>query len=199
MQFDLAITNGTVATAGDIVRCDVGIKDGKVAALGSGFTGQEAIDASGKLVLPGGIDSHVHIDEPPFYGVRSVDEMTAMAKAGDGDLFALSRDAFATLLPALPGARVLDGGFQHTGIASAVPRGRAAALKIFGDFVERAKKSGVVRRALDKAGFTDAEIWDIAAVAAFFNMSDRMASAVDLMPNREYHFRARAEPGAAPG
>jgi polar amino acid transport system substrate-binding protein len=90
--------------------------------------------------------------------VRSVDDMTAMARAGDGDLFALSRDAFATLLPALPGARVLDGGFQRTGIASAVPKGRPAALKIFGDFIERAKSNGVVRRALDRAGFADADV-----------------------------------------
>jgi polar amino acid transport system substrate-binding protein len=90
--------------------------------------------------------------------VRSVDDMTAMAKAGDGDLFALSRDSFATLLPALPGARVLDGGFQHTGVASAVPKGRPTALKTFGDFVERAKASGLVRRALDRAGFVDAEV-----------------------------------------
>ena len=90
--------------------------------------------------------------------VRSVGEMTDMAKRGDGDLFALSRDAFATLLPALPGARVLDGGFQHTGIASAVPKGRPAALRIFGDFVQRAKASGLVRRALDNAGFADAEV-----------------------------------------
>lgn len=90
--------------------------------------------------------------------VRGVDDMTAMARAGDGDLFALSRDAFATLLPGLPGARVLDGGFQHTGVASAVPKGRPEALKIFSGFVERAKKSGVVRRALDRAGFLDAEV-----------------------------------------
>jgi polar amino acid transport system substrate-binding protein len=90
--------------------------------------------------------------------VRGVDDMTAMARAGDGDLFALSRDAFATLLPALPGARVLDGGFQHTGVASAVPKGRAAALKVFGEFVEQAKRSGLVRRALDRAGFADADV-----------------------------------------
>ena len=90
--------------------------------------------------------------------VRSVDDMTAMARVGDGDLFALSRDAFATLLPSLPGARVLDGGFQHTGIASAVPKGRPEALRIFGGFVERAKSSGVVRRALDRAGFGDADV-----------------------------------------
>ena len=90
--------------------------------------------------------------------VRGVDEMVAMAKAGDGDLFALSRDAFATLLPALPGARVLDGGFQHTGIGCAVPKGRSRALALISAFVAHAKASGVVRRALDRAGFADAAV-----------------------------------------
>jgi polar amino acid transport system substrate-binding protein len=90
--------------------------------------------------------------------VRSVDDMTAMAKRGDGDLFALSRDAFATLLPSLPGARVLDGGFQHTGICCAVPKGRPKALALFADFIEWAKGAGIVRRALDAAGFADADV-----------------------------------------
>jgi uncharacterized peroxidase-related enzyme len=47
------------------------------------------------------------------------------------------------------------------------------------------------RQALRDAGFTDRDIWDIAAVASFFNMSNRMASAVDMRPNREYHAQAR--------
>jgi uncharacterized peroxidase-related enzyme len=47
------------------------------------------------------------------------------------------------------------------------------------------------REALRKAGFADRDIWDIAAVASFFNMSNRMASAVDMRPNREYHAQAR--------
>ncbi len=42
-----------------------------------------------------------------------------------------------------------------------------------------------------KLGFTDRDIWDIAAVASFFNMSNRMASAVDMRPNHEYHAQAR--------
>jgi uncharacterized peroxidase-related enzyme len=50
------------------------------------------------------------------------------------------------------------------------------------------------RQALRDAGLTDAEIWDVAATAAFFNMSNRMASAIDMRPNREYHFLDRAEP-----
>jgi uncharacterized peroxidase-related enzyme len=47
------------------------------------------------------------------------------------------------------------------------------------------------RAALRALGFTDRDIWDIAAVAAFFNMTNRMASAVDMRPNGEYHGMAR--------
>src|SRR5258708_21677190 len=49
--------------------------------------------------------------------VASVDLMTEMAAAGIGDAFALSHDSFAGLLPKLPGARVLAGHFQQTGIS----------------------------------------------------------------------------------
>ena len=47
------------------------------------------------------------------------------------------------------------------------------------------------REALRRAGFTDRDIWDIAAVAAFFNMSNRVASATDMRPNSVYHSQAR--------
>ncbi len=47
------------------------------------------------------------------------------------------------------------------------------------------------RDALRRAGFSDRDIWDIAAVAAFFNMTNRLASAVDMRPNRPYHGQAR--------
>jgi uncharacterized peroxidase-related enzyme len=47
------------------------------------------------------------------------------------------------------------------------------------------------RQALRDAGFSDRDIWDIAAVASFFNMSNRMASATDMRPNAEYHAQAR--------
>jgi polar amino acid transport system substrate-binding protein len=90
--------------------------------------------------------------------VPSVDLMTEMAGAGRADAFALSHDSFAGLLPKLPGARVLPGHFQQTGIAVAVPKGRPAALKIASSLIEDVKKSGVVRRALDRAGFKDAEV-----------------------------------------
>jgi uncharacterized peroxidase-related enzyme len=47
------------------------------------------------------------------------------------------------------------------------------------------------RIVLREAGFTDRDIWDIAAVASFYNMSNRMASATDMQPNPEYHGQAR--------
>jgi uncharacterized peroxidase-related enzyme len=47
------------------------------------------------------------------------------------------------------------------------------------------------RARLRKAGFSDRDIWDIAAVAAFFNMSNRVASATDMRPNTVYHGQAR--------
>lgn len=90
--------------------------------------------------------------------VPSVDQMTEMARAGQGDAFALSHDSFAGLLPKLPGSRVLAGNFQQTGIGVAVPKGRAAALAIVSGLLADAKKSGLVRRALDAAGFKDAVV-----------------------------------------
>jgi len=47
------------------------------------------------------------------------------------------------------------------------------------------------RARLREAGFSDRDVWDVAAVASFFSMSNRMASAVDMRPNREYHGQAR--------
>jgi len=90
--------------------------------------------------------------------VPSVDQMTDMASKGQGDAFALSHDSFSGLLPKLPGARVLPGNFQQTGIAVAVPKGRTAALRIVSEWLETAKSSGLVRRALDAAGFSDASV-----------------------------------------
>ena len=59
---DLAIRNGTVVTAAEIAGQDIGIKDGKIALMGPEVPQAESeIDAEGMFVLPGGIDSHVHI------------------------------------------------------------------------------------------------------------------------------------------
>jgi dihydropyrimidinase len=74
MTFDTIITNGTVVTASDTFACDVGIRDGRIVALADSLSGtDEVIDAKGLLVIPGGIDSHVHLDQPGAPGVVMAD------------------------------------------------------------------------------------------------------------------------------
>jgi uncharacterized peroxidase-related enzyme len=64
------------------------------------------------------------------------------------------------------------------------------------EFVEKlteqpAKIVDADRQGLRDAGFSDRDIWDIASTAAFFNMSNRVAAAIDMLPNPEYHAMAR--------
>jgi dihydropyrimidinase len=87
MGFDTIIKNGTVVTATDTYIADVAIANGKVSAIGADLalsgTGQSAakiIDASNKLVLPGGIDVHTHLDMP-FGGTTSADDFETGTRA----------------------------------------------------------------------------------------------------------------------
>lgn len=74
-KFDLVIRNGIVTTAAEQVQCDVGISGGKIAALGHGLErGSDEIDVSEKLVLPGGIDSHCHIEQMSSMGIMNADD-----------------------------------------------------------------------------------------------------------------------------
>jgi len=89
-QFDLAIRGGTVVTASDRYRADVGIRDGRIAAISDSIPdAAEVIDATGLLVLPGGIDSHVHISQPSGEGIVMADDFasaTTTAAAGGNTL-----------------------------------------------------------------------------------------------------------------
>jgi polar amino acid transport system substrate-binding protein len=89
---------------------------------------------------------------------RSVDELTGMLKAGTVDAIALSRESLTSLSATLPGARILDGNFHASGVGGAVAKNRAEALEYLSAFIEEAKASGLVRRALDAAGLTNATV-----------------------------------------
>ncbi len=78
MRFDTIIKNGTVVTASDTFKSDVGICDGKIAALaGCLDNAHEIIDATGLYVMPGGIDSHVHIAQPSGDGIVMADDFSS--------------------------------------------------------------------------------------------------------------------------
>ncbi len=74
-EFDLLIKGGTVATAADTFAADVAIKDGRVAALGHDLgSGSREIDATGMLLLPGGIDAHCHIEQESSTKIMTADD-----------------------------------------------------------------------------------------------------------------------------
>jgi dihydropyrimidinase len=83
MGFDTIIKNGTVVTATDTYIADIAVANGKVPAIGANLPVDNAskiIDASGKLVLPGGIDVHTHLDMP-FGGTTSADDFETGTRA----------------------------------------------------------------------------------------------------------------------
>lgn len=85
----------------------------------------------------------------------SVDEAMAMMQEGKADAFALGRDTLPPYVKQLPGSRITEGHFQQMGVAIAVAKGKPEALAAVTAFMEGAKRNGIVRKALDDAGFSD--------------------------------------------
>ena len=86
MDLDLVIRGGTVGTSTGRFEADVGVRDGSIVALGAGLPpGRSEIDARGRLVLPGGVDSHAHIEQLAASGLNNADSFeTATASAALG-------------------------------------------------------------------------------------------------------------------
>jgi polar amino acid transport system substrate-binding protein len=85
----------------------------------------------------------------------SIDDALALLRAGQADAFALGRDSLPDFVALFPGSHIVDGGFQQTGVAIAVPKGRPDALATVTEFIREAKATGLVRRAMDRAGMRD--------------------------------------------
>jgi len=124
-KFDLVIRGGTVVTAADTFCSDIGVADGKIVALARGLPkGIEEIDATGLLVLPGGIDSHVHLDQYQGEGIVMADgfETGSRSAAAGGNTcivpYALQRkgqslrEAVADYHAKADGNSLLDYGFH---------------------------------------------------------------------------------------
>jgi dihydropyrimidinase len=74
MSLDLVIRGGTVVTADKTLRADIGIEGEKIAEVKPGLSAAKTIDATGKLVLPGGIDSHCHVEQLSSMGMMCADD-----------------------------------------------------------------------------------------------------------------------------
>ena len=72
--YDLVLRSARVATASDSFECDIGITGGQIVALGRGLAaGRSEIDAAGRVVTPGGVDAHCHLDQPMAPPARMAD------------------------------------------------------------------------------------------------------------------------------
>ena len=85
-SYDTVIRGGTVATATDTFRADIGISGESIAAIGLDLpAGRQEVDATGRLVLPGGVDAHAHIEQLSAAGIMNADtweSATASAALG---------------------------------------------------------------------------------------------------------------------
>lgn len=72
---DLVLSNCTIATASDVYRADIGIRDGRIVTIGESLPdAHQRIDAVGRVVTPGGVDAHCHLDQPMPPPARMADD-----------------------------------------------------------------------------------------------------------------------------
>jgi polar amino acid transport system substrate-binding protein len=87
-----------------------------------------------------------------------VDAAVAAMLEGRISAIALSRESLSGLVGKIPGSRILDDAFLNSSTAVCLPKGKPAALAYVSDFIEEAKASGLVRRALDEMGLTSSQV-----------------------------------------
>ena len=74
-ELDLVIRRARIATAADVFDADIGIAGGRIVALGEHLpTGAREIDAARRVVTPGGVDAHCHLDQPMPAPMRMADD-----------------------------------------------------------------------------------------------------------------------------
>lgn len=119
-QIDLTIRNGTIVTAADTFRGDLGIAGGRIIAMSERLqAATRDIDATGRLVLPGGIDSHCHVEQLSSMGVMCADDFYS-----------------ATVSAAFGGnTTIIPFACQHHG---------NSLLEVVADYSERARSKAVI-------------------------------------------------------
>jgi dihydropyrimidinase len=135
-KLDMVIRNGEIVTAAGSIGCaDIGISKGTVVQIGRALKGRQELDAAGKLVLPGGVDAHVHLVSPDEEGTAPtwVDDFgSGSAAALAGGITTLGNMTFPlpneTPLAALKREGAVARGqtiadlFLHPVLASAAPQ-----------------------------------------------------------------------------
>jgi polar amino acid transport system substrate-binding protein len=93
-----------------------------------------------------------------FVYADTPDSTFEILRAGNADLFVSLREILLGYAAQLPGSQVLDGRYGFNAIGMAVPKGQAGRLAYLSEFVEQAKASGLVRRAIDRSGWRGIQV-----------------------------------------
>jgi polar amino acid transport system substrate-binding protein len=118
------------------------VKDANAKGLGIGGVANTATFRAAIKATP----NATHIE------FAKVDAATAAMNEGRIEAIALSRESLSGLAAKIPGSRILDDAFLNSSTAVCVPKGKLEALEYVSAFIEAAKASGLVRRALDEMG-----------------------------------------------
>jgi polar amino acid transport system substrate-binding protein len=124
------------------------VKDADAKGVGLGGVANTATFRAAKKATP----NATHID---FSGV---DAAVAAMREGKIEGIALSRESLSGLLGKIAGARILDDAFLNSSTAVCVPKSKPAALAYVSEFIEEAKASGLVRKALDEMGLKSSQV-----------------------------------------
>jgi polar amino acid transport system substrate-binding protein len=124
------------------------VKDADAKGIGLGGVANTATFRAAKKATP----NATHID---FSGV---DAAVAAMRESKIEGIALSRESLSGLLGKIAGARILDDAFLNSSTAVCVPKGKPAALAYVSEFIEEAKASGLVRKALDEMGLKSSQV-----------------------------------------
>ncbi len=124
------------------------VKDADAKGIGLGGVANTATFRAAKKATP----NATHID---FSGV---DAAVAAMREGKIEGIALSRESLSGLLGKITGARILDDAFLNSSTAVCVPKAKPAALAYVSEFIEEAKASGLVRKALDEMGLKSSQV-----------------------------------------
>ncbi len=81
MGYDLVIKNGSLVLGQEVIQADLAVNGEQIAAIGSGLSGRHELDASGRLVTPGAVDIHVHMQMPLADGLVSADDFFTGTRA----------------------------------------------------------------------------------------------------------------------
>ena len=174
-RFDLVVRGGTVVTDTQTRRLDVGVRDGRIAALGERLgPGGREIDASGRLVMPGGVDAHCHIAQRSSSGLMTADDFfTGGVSAACGGTttmvpFAAQhrgqrlRDVVAGYHRAAEGRAFIDYGF-HLIVSDPT---EAVLREDLPDLVAQGCPSLKVYMTYEALKLTDRQMLDVFAAAA---------------------------------